>query len=194
MGGFTNEKGLLYGTISLATLILIATGCSNNNSDDKKSENKTEQTEKSTKVKSQDVSEKKWTYKDDVFDAGNLTYKFTKSEVRDSITDGEKVLVLYTDVTNNSKKEQDPSNIYMVLHAYQKTDTANKQLDPGMTALDENANDPLQAENDALSDKLLPGKTTHAVVVFSLVNDKDVKVEFSNEDFKTIGTKTYSIN
>ncbi|WP_125708091.1 DUF5067 domain-containing protein [Companilactobacillus zhongbaensis] len=188
------KKGLLYGTISLATLILIATGCSNNNSDDKKSENKTEQTEKSTKVKSQDVSEKKWTYKDDVFDAGNLTYKFTKSEVRDSITDGEKVLVLYTDVTNNSKKEQDPSNIYMVLHAYQKTDTANKQLDPGMTALDENANDPLQAENDALSDKLLPGKTTHAVVVFSLVNDKDVKVEFSNEDFKTIGTKTYSIN
>ena len=57
-----------------------------------------------------------------------MTYKLTKSEVLDSSEDGKKVLVIYADVTNNTNEEQDPSNIYMVMHAFQKTDTANKDL------------------------------------------------------------------
>lgn len=154
----------------------------------------TSKNKKSSLVKPDpNASKRTWTYKDNVFDAGIETYKFTKSEVRDSAADGKKVLVLYCDVTNNSKKEQDPSNIYMVVHAHQKTDTADKQLDPGTNALDENANDPLQKYSDALHDNLLPGKTTHAVIMFELVNDKDVVVEFENANFKTIGKKTYSV-
>lgn len=150
---------------------------------------------KSSSVKPDpNASKRAWTYKDDIFDAGIETYKFTKAEIRDSASDGKKVLALYCDVTNNSTKEQDPSNIYMVVHAFQKTNTANKQLDPGTNALNENADDPLQEYNDALSDKLLPGKTTRAVMLFELVNDADVTVEFENADFDKIGSKTYKIS
>lgn len=186
-------RGVLYATASLAAIALFATGCSSNNDSKDSSSKNNEKTEKVTKAKNKDVSNNKWTYKNDVFDAGNLTYKFTKSEIMDSVTDGKQVLVLYTDVTNNSKKEQDPSNIYMVVHAYQKTDTANKQLDPGIVALDENANSPLQTQEDAMNDKLLPKKTTQGVVLFELENTNKVTVKFSNSDFKDIGSKTYSV-
>ncbi|MQS51445.1 DUF5067 domain-containing protein [Companilactobacillus mishanensis] len=187
-------------TLGLITTILLSTalvGCSNGNSDSKSSKSndeKTEKAEKSTQVKTgADAKNNKWSFKNDVFSAGILTYKLTKSEVRDSSEDGKKVLVIYTDVTNNSNKEQDPSNIYIVSHAYQKTDTANKQLLPGMVALDENADSPLQKYEDALNDKLLPGKTTQAVMIYSLENDSPVKVSFENSDFKTLGSKTYNV-
>jgi hypothetical protein len=143
--------------------------------------------------KNTDPSKRKWTYKNNIFDAGIETYKFTKTEIRDSATVGKKVLVMYCDITNNSKKEQDPSNIYMVVHAYQKTSTADKNLSVGMIAYDDNGNDPLQKYNDGLQDKLLAGKTTHAAIMFTLVNDNDVTVTFQNPEFKTIGKKVISV-
>ncbi|GAC46181.1 hypothetical protein PLO_1653 [Pediococcus acidilactici NGRI 0510Q] len=143
--------------------------------------------------KKTDPSKRKWTYKNNIFDAGIETYKFTKTEIRDSATEGKKVLVMYCDITNNSKKEQDPSNIYMVVHAYQKTGTADKNLSVGMNAYDDNGNDPLQKYNDGLQDKLLAGKTTHAAIMFTLVNDNDVTVTFQNPEFKTIGKKVISV-
>jgi beta-N-acetylglucosaminidase len=148
--------------------------------------------EKATSKKT-DPSKRKWTYKNNIFDAGIETYKFTKTEIRDSATEGKKVLVMYCDITNNSKKEQDPSNIYMVVHAYQKTGTADKNLSVGMNAYDDNGNDPLQKYNDGLQDKLLAGKTTHAAIMFTLVNDNDVTVTFQNPEFKTIGKKVISV-
>ena len=189
------KRSVLAGITATIILSISLVSCSNNSDKSTKSSNtKTEKIEKSTKVKSGTNAENnKWTFKNDVFSAGILTYKLTKSEVRDSSEDGKKVLVIYTDVTNNTNKEQDPSNIYMVTHAYQKTDTANKQLLPGTVGLDENANNPLQEYEDALNDKLLPKKTTKAVIVFALENDNPVKVTFENSDFKTLGTKTYDV-
>lgn len=158
------------------------------------SSKKSENTEKVSTKKSDDPSDRKWTFKNNVFDAGNMTYKITKSELMDSAAeDGSKTFVLYTDVTNNSSKNMDPSNIYMVVHAFQQNDTSRVQLNPGMVALDENANNPLQTQEDALDNELLPGKTAQAVFMFDLQNTNDVVVEYSNADFKKIGSKTYQI-
>lgn len=185
------KKAMTLGMVFISSIALAA--CGNKSSNTTASSSSSSSKVEKAVSKQTDPSKRKWTYKNNIFDAGIETYKFTKSEVRDSAADGKKVLVLYCDVTNNSKKEQDPSNIYMVVHAHQKTDTADKQLDPGTNALDENANDPLQKYSDALHDNLLPGKTTQAVIMFELVNDKDVAVEFENANFKTIGKKTYSV-
>lgn len=135
-----------------------------------------------------------WFFKRDVYYAGMETYKLTKSEIRDSSDTGKKVLVIYTDITNNSKKEQDPSNVYMVVHAYQKNETSDVQLDPGMAATDDNGNNPLQKYEDGLNNKLLPGKTVTGVLVYSLKNTNEVTVKFSDADMNTIGKKTYSVN
>lgn len=151
-------------------------------------------TEKVSLSSTNDPSDNEWSYKNDIFDAGNLTYKITKSAIMDSAAqNGSKTLVLYTDVTNNSSKNMDPSNIYMVVHAFQQNDTSRLQLNPGVVSLDENANNPLQAQEDALNNELLPGKTVQAAFTFDLQNTNDVVVEYSNADFKKIGSKTYQI-
>ncbi|MBZ5946064.1 DUF5067 domain-containing protein [Leuconostoc gasicomitatum] len=142
---------------------------------------------------SNDPSKNTWTFKHDVFSAGIMTYKFTKSEVRDSIENGKKTLVIYADVTNNTDSEQDPSNIYTVMHAFQKTDTANKNLIPGMVKYDENSNNPIQQYTDALNDKLLGKKTTSVALVYSLENNNPVTVKFDNADFTKIGEKQYDV-
>lgn len=162
----------------------------------KKSSKKTNSTKKeaATKIPTDDNHE--WFFKDDVFYAGMETYKLTKSEIRDGIEDGTKVLVIYTDITNNSKKEQDPSNVYMVVHAKQKTDTSNVELEPGMIGTDENGDNPLQQYEDNLYNALLPGKTVTGILTFKLGdnNNNPVSLEFDNSDFDKIGTKTYQIN
>lgn len=140
------------------------------------------------------ASERKWTYKSNVFNAGNETYKFTGWDVINSVHEGKKVLVLYCDVTNNSTEEMDPSNVYMVVHAYQKNETSNVQLYPGMVELDENGNDPLQQYEDGMNNRLLPGKKVKAVMLFEINNDNPVRVEFSNPEFETIGIKNYKVS
>ena len=140
------------------------------------------------------ASERKWTYKNNTFDAGNESYKFTGWDVMNSAHEGKKVLVLYCDVTNNSTEEMDPSNIYMVVDAYQKNETSNMRLNPGMVECDENGNDPLQQYEDALYNKLLPGKTVKAAILFEFNNDNPVRVEFSNPEFETIGIKNYKVS
>ncbi|MHC9533181.1 DUF5067 domain-containing protein [Dellaglioa sp. L3N] len=191
------KKTLLITSLLLSTLLFTACGSSTPN--DKKassSQSSSSKVEKasSRKTNPKDASNDKWSFKNNTFSAGILTYKFTKTEVSDSgLDDKSKVIVLHTDITNNSDKEQDPSNIFMVLHAYQKTDTANKNLNPGSAPYDSEMNVPLQKENDALTDKLLPGKTTKAIIVFTLENTSDVTLKFSNSDFQTIGKKIYSV-
>ena len=189
------KKYILSATL-LACTGLALTACSNSNNSNSASSSKSSSSKvnKPKKVVPSDkAKDRTWTYKNKVFDAGIETYKFTKSEVRDSATEGKKLLVLYCDVTNNSKKEQDPSNVYMVMHAYQKTDTSNVQLDPGSAALDDNGNDPLQEYDDNLNNKLLPGKTVKACVAYELKNDNPVTVNFENSDFDTIGQEIYQI-
>lgn len=204
------KKILTIGVTLLAAITLAACGSSSSKSTDSSSK-----TEKATKVDSSKESSKKasssskaaddkaiptspdedWFYsKDkDVFYAGNETMTFTKTEVRDGLDDGEKVLVVYANILNNSKEEQDPSNFYMVLHAKQKTDTSNVDLDVGMLGINDDGTSPLQTEEDNLNNALLPGKTVPVVMMWTLVNTNDVTLEMSNADFTTIGTKTISV-
>lgn len=198
-GDLKMKKLSLLGITVLSVLTLAACSGSNENSASESSKStsvsseKSKATDASDATSSNDASENEWTFKDDTFSAGILTYKIVKTEIRNSVTEGEKNLVIYTDVTNNSSEEQDPSNIYMVLHAYQKTDTANKQLNVGMSELDENGNNPLQQYEDALNDKLLPGKTTQAVITFTLENTNPVTLEFSDSNFEKIGEKVINV-
>lgn len=206
----TNRKhkkvlALIGTTISIVSMIIVLATQStysnsidkamntNNSSSSNEKKSSTEKANNKTSSNSEDPSKNKWTYKNNVFSAGVLTYKFTKSEVRDSIESGKNVLVLYADVTNNTDTEQDPSNIYMVMHAYQKTDTANKDLTPGMIATDADYNDPLQSYEDALHDKLLGKKTTSIVLIYTLENENPVNVKFDNANYKTIGEKQYNV-
>lgn len=140
------------------------------------------------------ASERKWTYKNNTFDAGNETYKVTDWDVMNSAHEGKKVLVLYCDVTNNSTEEMDPSNVYMVVHAYQKNETSDVCLDGGMVERDENGDNPLQRYEDGLYNKLLPGKTVKAAILFEFNNDNPVRVEFDNSEFETIGIKNYKVS
>lgn len=190
------KKYILTATL-LACTGLALSACSNSNSNNASSSSSKSTSSKVNKPKkiipSDKAKDRTWTYKDKVFDAGIETYKFTKSEIRDSADEGKKLLVLYCDVTNNSKKEQDPSNVYMVVHAYQKTDTSNVQLDPGSSALDDNGDDPLQTYTDNLQNNLLPGKTVKACIIYELKNDNPVTLKFENSDFETIGQEVYKI-
>lgn len=185
---------------SIAFLIMACgialAGCSTNTNKAKSSSSSSSSNvSRSSSVKPDpNASERTWTYKNNVFDAGNETYRFTKWDVMDSVDEGKKILVLYCDVTNNSTKEMDPSNVYMVVGAYQKNETSDVQLTPGMAALDENGNNPLQQYEDGLYNKLLPGKTVKAVMTFTINNDKPVRLEFENPNFETIGTKTYKVS
>lgn len=193
------KKISLLGITVLSVLSLAACSGDEKNTPSESSESTSVSSEKSKitnasdATTSKDASENEWTFKNDIFSAGILTYRIVKTEVRNSVTEGEKNLVIYTDVTNNSSEEQDPSNIYMVLHAYQKTDTANKQLNVGMNEIDENGNNPLQEYEDGLNDKLLPGKTTQAVITFTLENTTPVTLEFSDSNFEKIGKKVINV-
>ena len=203
------KKLIAMGVTLLAALTLAACG-SNSGSKDSYSK-----TEKASKVDSSKESSKKaassskkadaktipttpdedWFYsaEQNVFYAGNETMTFTKSEVRDGVESGTKVLVIYNTIRNNSSEEQDPSNFYMVIHAKQKTDTSNVSLDPGMLATDDNGNSPLQAQEDNLNNSLLPGKTVETVLMFTLKNSNPVTLEFDNADFDSIGTREYQV-
>lgn len=187
---------LALGTLFAATTLL--TACSNNNeskdtsSKSTKTEVSKKKTNKAVDKTDKDASNDNWTFKDDTFAAGILTYKITKTEVRNGF-DNTKVLVVYMDITNNTDKEQEPSNLGMVLEVSQKTDTAKKELQMGMLESDDNGDEPLKAEQDAYNDTLLGGKNTHAVALYELVNDNPVTMTFKDSDYKTIGTKTIDV-
>ena len=139
------------------------------------------------------ASERPWTYKNGVFDAGNETMRLKKYEIRPSANAGKKVLVIYCDITNNSTNKMDPSLFYMVVHAYQNNATSELTLNPGMVDLDANGNNPIQKYDDGLNNTLLPGKTVKAALVFELANDNPVRLTFENPDFDVIGSKIYKI-
>lgn len=196
MEGIIMKKNII---LSAAVCSMLLAGCGANTSHTKTSSSvskvSTSKVVKSSSVKPDpNASERKWTYKNNVFDAGNETYKFTGWSVMNSIHEGKKVLVLYCDVTNNSTEEMDPSNVYMVVDAYQKNETSNVRLSTGSVELDENGNDPLQQYEDGLWNKLLPGKTVKAAILFEFNNDNPVRVEFSNPEFETIGIKNYKVS
>ncbi|MFD1464984.1 DUF5067 domain-containing protein [Lapidilactobacillus mulanensis] len=93
---------------------------------DSKKESSSKKAESSEKAASSSRSipttdDQDWFYQNNVFYAGKETMTFTKSEVRDGIDDGTKVLVIYNTILNNSDEEQDPSNFYMVIQAKQKS-------------------------------------------------------------------------
>lgn len=190
------EKNIILSAV-VCSVLLAGCGANTNHAKTSSSVSKvsTSKVVKSSSVKPDpNASERTWTYKNNVFDAGNETYKFTGWSVMDSLNEGKKVLVLYCDVTNNSTEEMDPSNAYMVVHAYQKNETSNVQLYPGMVELDENGNDPLQQYEDGMNNRLLPGKTVKAVMLFEFNNTNPVRVEFSNPEFETIGFKNYKVS
>lgn len=190
------KKNIILSAVVCSVLLA---GCGANTSRTKTSSSvskaSTSKVVRSSSVKPDpNASERKWTYKNNVFDAGNETYKFTGWSVMNSVNEGKKVLVLYCDVTNNSTEEMDPSNVYMVVHAYQKNETSDVCLDGGMVERDENGDNPLQRYEDGLYNKLLPGKTVKAAILFEFNNDNPVRVEFDNSEFETIGIKNYKVS
>ena len=185
--------------LSAAVCSMLLAGCGANTSHTKTSSSvskvSTSKVVKSSSVKPDPkASERKWTYKNNVFDAGDETYKFTGWDVMNSANEGKKVLVLYCDVTNNSTEEMDPSNVYLVVDAYQKNEASNMRLSSGMVECDENGNNPLQQYEDALYNKLLPGKTVKAAIWFEFNNGSPVRVEFKNSELETIGIKNYKVS
>jgi len=185
-------KKLLTILASLFMVSIVLTACGiQSNSNSEKATNKATSSNKATKSIPTDANHE-WFYRDNVFYAGNETMTLTKSEVRDGF-DGTKVLVIYNTIKNNSDKEQDPSNFYMVLHAKQKNANSNVNLTPGIIESDDNGNTPLQTESDNLNNSLLPGKTVDTVLIFKLENMNKVTLEFSNADSHVIGTRTYDV-
>lgn len=136
----------------------------------------------------QNASDRVWTYKNNVFDAGNETYKFTKHKVVKE--DGEKYLILYCDITNNSTKEMEPDLVSLVMHANQKTSSTDEELETATIGTKQNG---LEKREHNLYTKILPGKSVHACIQYKLVNNSPVTITFQNADSQTIGSKTIKI-
>lgn len=191
------NKIILVGITTLATLLI--SGCGNNTKSANSKSNNSKMIKKASSSSrklprpSANAKNRPWTYKDNVFDAGIETYTFTNYKIMDSVTKGKKCLVLYCNVRNNSNKEQTPSNIFMVVNAYQKNKTSDIQLHNGVVKEQDDQNSTLYKYTKNLSNKLLPGKTVKAVMVYELENNNPVKLEFQNSNFDTIGTKTYNM-
>lgn len=133
------------------------------------------------------ASEREWTYKDNVFDAGNETYRFTKHKIMK--VEGKTYLILYVDVTNNSTKSLNPSLVTMVMHVTQDTPDQVKTLEDVTIATKANGLEPF--ENN-LYDKLKPGKAVHACIEYELADTKSpVTINFlDSTTANTIGQKT----
>lgn len=134
------------------------------------------------------ASERTWTYSDNVFDAGNETYRFTKHKVIKQ--DGDKYLILYCDITNNSTKEMEPDLVSLVMHANQKTSSTDEELETATIATKQNG---LEKREHNLYTKVLPGKSVHACIQYKLVNSSPVTITFQNADSQTIGTKVVKV-
>lgn len=131
------------------------------------------------------------------FNLKGVAYKITKVKVVPGTKSGKYTLVLETDITNHNKKPADLSakyNPYEFVHAEQKKSNSIKQLNPGMPGTDENGDSYEEARSNVMTDeKVLPGKTVKGMIAFDLVNDKPVKIKFSNKDYKTIGTRIIKV-
>ncbi|MCC4383343.1 DUF5067 domain-containing protein [Limosilactobacillus reuteri] len=134
------------------------------------------------------ASNRTWTYRNNVFDAGNETYKFTKHKVIKE--DGEKYLILYCDVTNNSTKEMEPDLVTMVMDANQKTSSTDETLEVATVGTDENG---LAKREHNLYTKILPGKSVHACIEYKLVNNSPVTITFEDADNSVLGTKVIKL-
>lgn len=179
------KKIMLVGAAAL--LAVGATACSDSSSKDtsKKPE---------TAKKAKDVnSNKKWSYSDHTFKTSKLTYKITKAEVQPGLEDGKNNLVLYVDVTNNSKKEHEPVDVYAYVHATQKTSTSKVELDPGVAHVDDQGNNQLEQETENMNNKLLPGKSVKGVILFELKNNTPVTVRYEDYLFNKVGSEVYNV-
>lgn len=139
------------------------------------------------------ILDSKFTFKDNTFNADQLSYKITGTEVTPG-ANGTRVLVFFIDATNNSDKNISPTDLSMYMHVYQNTDNSKDQLNPGtidtMNGGDQAA---LEKGNNILND-ILPGKTVQIAKSVELKNDNDVKVEFLDDDLTTIvGEKNYQV-
>lgn len=134
------------------------------------------------------ASDRVWTYKNNVFDAGNETYKFTKQKVIREY--GDKYLILYCDITNNSTKEMEPDLVSMVMQANQKTSSTDEELEIATIGTKQNG---LAKREHNLYTKILPGKSVHACIQYKLVNNSPVTITFQNAYSQTIGSKVIKI-
>lgn len=134
------------------------------------------------------ASNRVWTYKNNVFDAGNETYKFTGHKVIKEY--GDKYLILYCDITNNSTKEMEPDLVSMVMQANQKTNSTDEKLETATIGTKQNG---LEKREHNLYTKILPGKSVHACIQYKLVNNSPVTITFQNANSQTIGNKVIKI-
>lgn len=143
-------------------------------------------------LKHQKAENNKWHFKGNTFYAGKLNTTFTKGEIIDGMNDT-KIFVLHGNMTNISKEEADAQAMYAVVHAYQKTDSKNQKLDPGVPAVNDDFSIPYQSESDNLNQSVLPGKSVPVVLEYTIVNNNPITVTFENSTFKKVGSKTYNI-
>lgn len=178
--------------ISLSLLLLTTislSACGNNDASNKSDKG-------SQKVENKVKKTGKWSFDGTTYTTAKGKYKITAVKKMPSSEDGKNVIAFEFDYTNTSKKEHDlltDDSFYEFVHATQKTDTSNKNLNPGSIGLDDNANSLEQAREDVMnSDSVLPGKTVQGVAAFSLVNDNPVKLKFDDASYTTIATKEYT--
>lgn len=149
------------------------------------------------KTENQTTKNNEFSFGNDIFKTNKLSYKITKVTTMNGTDSNKKVLVLETDITNNTKKDvniNSDANAYEYIHAYQNTDKTKKNLLPGSLGLDGNGNSPEQSREDTMnSESLLAGKTVQGIVMFDLENNSTVTVTFDNAEFQTIATKKYNI-
>nr|WP_238480080.1 DUF5067 domain-containing protein [Fructobacillus papyriferae] len=134
----------------------------------------------------------KWHFRGNTYYAGKLNTTFTSGEIIDGMN-GTKVFILHGKMTNVSKEEADASAMYAVVHAYQKTNSTNQKLDPGVPAVNDDFSVPYQTESDNLNQKVLPGKTVPVVLEYTLVNNNPINVTFEDAKFNKVGSKSYKI-
>lgn len=138
-----------------------------------------------TRKPSPNAGDNPWTFKNDVFDAGNLTYVLKGSEIVDG-PESSKIMIIRMDATNNnSEKEMVPGTVAMVMEAHQNDTSLNFGF-PTLTG-------DLKEEVAAFNQPLASGKTAPVAVAYKLSNEDDVKLIFQDSDFSKLGEKVYPV-
>lgn len=133
-----------------------------------------------------------YSFKNNVFKTDKLSFAITKSAIIDGVGGNGKALALYVNITNNTKSDVDllSNTPYTYIHAYQKTDSAKKMLQPG--TLNVGAAEQTLVSN--MKDSVLPGKTVQGIITWQLETNSDIQVTFMDSGFNVIKSKDFSVN
>lgn len=192
------KKWWFWLIVVIVCVAVFGSSAEEKNNTNNKEQAKQEKTEKVEKVDTATTNKTSVKIDGNTFKMPNgLEFTVTEAKVYDGAEEGTKVLQFKADFKNTSKKEialiGEP---YAYVHAYQKIDGNETNLDPGVLSYEVTSNDQdLAKRSENMSSvKVAPGNTAQGEFGFTLKDNSDVTVTLMNSGFKVVDKKVYKVN